>query len=150
MSPRVPSYVVGFLRGLDFDEILLLRKTNPRWQRGRLNGVGGKIEPQEEPIAAMRREWMEETASPSPDWRAFARLRGPHHDVWFFCASVDRLPKLAEVNDAGESFVLANYSSATKRADLIPNLTWLLPLAWDASQPFADVRDQGIMLEALR
>jgi 8-oxo-dGTP pyrophosphatase MutT (NUDIX family) len=30
-------------------EVLLIEKQKPAWQRGKLNGVGGKIEPGENP-----------------------------------------------------------------------------------------------------
>ena len=49
------EYVVGFM----FSEEIL--KNKPDWQAGRLNGVGGKVEPNEYPDQAMVREFEEET-----------------------------------------------------------------------------------------
>jgi 8-oxo-dGTP diphosphatase len=57
----VIEYVVGFL----FDDarrvVVLLEKQKPLWQKGKLNGVGGKIEAGETPYQAMHREFEEET-----------------------------------------------------------------------------------------
>ena len=55
------SYVVGFAFSKDTDHILLVRKLRPKWQKGSLNGIGGKIEDKESPMKAMERECMEET-----------------------------------------------------------------------------------------
>jgi 8-oxo-dGTP pyrophosphatase MutT (NUDIX family) len=55
------EYVVGFCINGDRSEVLLIEKQKPAWQRGKLNGVGGKIEPGESPIDAMIREFREET-----------------------------------------------------------------------------------------
>lgn len=38
------SYVCGFMCSWDLQNFLLIRKTHPEWQKGKLNGIGGKIE----------------------------------------------------------------------------------------------------------
>ena len=52
-------YVVGFLHYKD--EVVLLRKSRPPMLAGKLNGIGGKIEPGEHAVDAMVREFAEET-----------------------------------------------------------------------------------------
>lgn len=37
-------YVIGFIFNEDLSEVLLIRKNRPEWQKGRLNGIGGKVE----------------------------------------------------------------------------------------------------------
>lgn len=55
-----PVYVLGF--AFDDNKVLLIRKTKPKWQAGRLNGVGGKVEAfDKDYLAAMVREFHEET-----------------------------------------------------------------------------------------
>ncbi len=54
-------YVCSFAFSTDRQRVLLIRKNRPAWQAGKLNGVGGKMEPGETPHAAARREFREET-----------------------------------------------------------------------------------------
>lgn len=37
------SYVCGFLMSYDMDKVVLIKKNRPDWQKGKWNGVGGKI-----------------------------------------------------------------------------------------------------------
>lgn len=68
------NYVCGFMCSWDVQNFLLIRKTHPEWQKGKLNGIGGKIEKripgydieygvpiEETPFEAMIREFHEET-----------------------------------------------------------------------------------------
>jgi 8-oxo-dGTP diphosphatase len=52
------TYTLGLIR--QGDQVLLLNRENPVWM-GCWNGIGGKIEPNERPRAAMQREIQEET-----------------------------------------------------------------------------------------
>lgn len=57
---RVQRYVCGF--AMDPDNVLLLTKAKPDWQAGKLNGIGGKVEPTDTGLRyAMEREFLEET-----------------------------------------------------------------------------------------
>lgn len=94
-------YVVGFLFSADGNRVVLVLKSKPAWQRGRLNGVGGKVEPSDASMRdAMIREWREETGDTSEiDWRQFCTLASqivydPKHDqrgweIAFFAAVGD-------------------------------------------------------------
>ncbi len=58
-------YVLGFIPIHDESEptkrkVLLIRKNHPDYQAGKLNGIGGKVEPGEDPLTAMVRECKEE------------------------------------------------------------------------------------------
>jgi 8-oxo-dGTP diphosphatase len=67
--------VVGFLFSENLEEVLLIKKARPDWQRGKLNGVGGKIEKTDaSPAAAMAREFEEETGMivPAIAWEPLA------------------------------------------------------------------------------
>lgn len=63
-------YTCAFAFTPDARHILLLRKHEPIWQRGKLNGIGGKVEPGETILEATRREFCEETKL-SPDEMQF-------------------------------------------------------------------------------
>ena len=47
------KYVAGFMFSSDKSEVLLVEKMSPEWQRGLLNGIGGKIEGGETPLEAI-------------------------------------------------------------------------------------------------
>lgn len=56
------QYVLGFAFSRDKKDIILISKLRPDWQKGKLNGVGGKVEFEDiSPIDAMYREFKEET-----------------------------------------------------------------------------------------
>lgn len=128
------SYVCGFVMN-QIGFVLLLEKNRPTWQAGRLNGVGGKVDRDEEPADAMLREWKEETRLDwSPTWHHFATQRGTDYEVAFYRARVqDPLGHyIGRRNDVGERFELHRLDSllAHEPHRLIPNLRWLLPLAF--------------------
>ena len=81
------EYVVGFCFTEDQHLVNLLRKNRPAWQCGLLNGVGGKIEKGEEPLAAMVREFYEEVDvyTDHDDWDHFCTLQGREFTVYCFC-----------------------------------------------------------------
>lgn len=55
------DYVLGFAFN-ERRQVVLIKKTKPAWQRGRWNGVGGKVEDDDlSPAQAMSREFYEET-----------------------------------------------------------------------------------------
>jgi 8-oxo-dGTP diphosphatase len=54
-------YVVGFAFNLERSSVLLVRKLRPKWQKGCLNGIGGKVEDGETHLEAMNRECLEES-----------------------------------------------------------------------------------------
>ncbi len=63
------GYVLGFFFSEDLKYIVLLKKTHPTVQAGKLNGMGGKIKPGESHKAAMRREFKDETDYDYDDWQ---------------------------------------------------------------------------------
>ena len=73
-------YVLGFLFDDARERVVLLLKTHPEWQKGWYNGLGGKIENGESPIAAMRREAIEE-ANCDVKWEHYHTLSGGNYSV---------------------------------------------------------------------
>jgi 8-oxo-dGTP pyrophosphatase MutT (NUDIX family) len=68
----VCEYTLGFLFSEDKQRIVLIEKQHPEWQKGLLNGVGGKLEPGETALDCMVREFFEETGVYIPNWELFA------------------------------------------------------------------------------
>ena len=129
-------YVTGFLFDTYFDTVALIKKTKPEWQKGRLNGVGGKIEPGETPLDAMRREFFEETGMTVLDWNEFVVLAGNDYKVHFFYANGNPW----EVQTMTEEVVGHYELSSLSDYLTIPNLAWLIPMAavmrYDSAEKF--------------
>lgn len=81
-------YVVGFMFDNSMKSVLLIQKNRPDWQAGKLNGIGGHIEPGEYPIDAMVREFREETdvKTEVSTWAHVLTLRFPYAELEVFSA----------------------------------------------------------------
>ena len=123
-------YVCGFLFSMDRSRVLLIRKNRPAWQAGKLNGVGGKVEPGETLHQAMVREFREEatTCTSESDWTHVLTLTG-HDESWaghFFRASGDVEQPRALTDEPLEIHAVADLP-----LDTIPNLQWMIRLMLD-------------------
>lgn len=120
------AYVAGFLFDQNLTRVALVRKGKPQWQAGRLNGIGGKIEPGETSIEAMRREFAEEAGLDAEIefWHHFATVKGEWGHVDFFRATgpVDQVRTM-------ESEPIEVHDVSSIPGEALPNLSWLIPLA---------------------
>lgn len=150
------EYVAGFLINRETRTIALVRKLRPAWQKGKLNGIGGKIEPNELPLDAMRREFMEETGYDSLLWTNFATLSGggfarldprvPElHEEWkiyfYYQFTESSLPYLVTARTDEEIVIRAiDASTGLHRVEeALPNLSWLIPMALNHERDRAQV-----------
>ena len=120
-------YVVGLLFGLgDAGRVALIEKRRPAWMAGRLNGIGGKIEPGEPADQAMRREFREEAGLDIEDWQPFLTLSDAQlrWSVRFYRAHGD-LALVRALTD--EKIVLAPIDPLP--ANVMPGMRWQIPLA---------------------
>lgn len=125
MAVQRTKWVVGFLFRKN-KEVALISKTHPAWQKGKLNGVGGKVNEGELPLEAMQREFLEEAGAKVSEWREFVLLRLQDGDVHFFSAHGDyAIQSMTEEKVAWHA--LADIGSLP----VISNLAWLIPLALD-------------------
>lgn len=138
---KMKRYVAGFM----FDQenpnrVLLIHKNKPKWQAGKLNAIGGKIEQYDvSPGHAMVREFFEETGLkteapyhigrvPFPNvWDPFVVLTNEEIGcrVHFFRSRgpVDQAKTMEE-----EAVEVVTWPFMV---EVIPNLHWLVPLAAD-------------------
>lgn len=148
MAKFPTKYVAGFLFSADKKNVVLIRKNKPEWQKGKLNAVGGKVEDGEVPLAAMIREFKEETGVEITNWHNFCMLTNPDWEVSFFSAFSDSIPGVKSMTD--EQIVICDVlTTITSDAALfslgsssiIPNLRWLIPMAlFDPHHVFANAQ----------
>lgn len=119
------TYVAGFLFDVDYEHVALIKKEKPDWQKGRLNGIGGKIEPGELSPDAMRREFLEETGMDVEGWKQFIQLSGGGFSVDFYYA----LGNPWNVQTTTDEQVGCYQVSELTQLNTIPNLQWLIPMA---------------------
>ena len=122
-------YVCGFMFNEDRSRVLLIKKMKPAWQRGRINGVGGKIEPGETPEQAMVREFKEEVGIQHEDWERFVTLR--NDDVAYRLDFFRTVGPLGEARKMEEEAPVVLAINELYSSEVIPNLRWLIPLALD-------------------
>lgn len=129
--PYLKIYVVGFL--ISNEDVLLIEKARPDWQRGKLNGIGGHIELGEEPVNAMRREFAEETGlTETFGWTEFCVLGDDvNWRVHFFVACPDYDARMLALRCQSDEPCRWYDCDAYRlsRLPVIPNLKWLIPMA---------------------
>lgn len=134
------KYVVGFIFDEKKENVLLMQKCKPEWQKGLYNGIGGKMEPGERPLKAMARECLEETDLYINDWEQFCTLRFGVPEIGqlhCFTAIAD-ISKAKQMEEEPISIFPVNDLPIT-----IPNLRWLIPLALDKDKVFVEAREYG-------
>jgi 8-oxo-dGTP pyrophosphatase MutT (NUDIX family) len=125
------NYVCGFLFRQDGDEVALIEKrTGPKHLHGYLNGIGGKIEPNERHLHAMQREFREETGALVFDWTRFATLEGTD-DISPFCVRFyfSHAIGTPQIRTMTHETVGWYRTSELNRLRIHPQARWLIPMA---------------------
>lgn len=126
------EYVLGFCFMHYMSEVVLIKKNKPEWQRGLLNGVGGKIEPGETPLQAMNREWREETGGRELAWNHFLTMEFKGASVHVFKRQLTGGIEVSSTTD--EQVGIYNVQEVLRCPIVIPNLRWIIPMALYDSQ----------------
>lgn len=151
MTARSPDYalieyVVGF--ALDrYGRVALICKNRPEWQAGLLNGIGGHVEAGEDPDVAMKREFEEETGARVDGWRKFVVMDFPGARIHFYKARVSEgvMDLLRTTTD--EQVIVLNAPVQVRR--IVPNLSWLLPLAMYTADDYDVIHVRASMADVL-
>ena len=124
------GYTVGFIFNSDLTQVALVTKTHPEWQRGRVNGIGGKIEKGESSTACIAREVQEESGLSTwpDDWKLVIKMKRPAIYVDFYAYLHLGAPN--EVSTKTEE-AINWYSVSRLPKTVLSNLTWMIPLAID-------------------
>lgn len=131
------KYVVGFMFNPDLNRVAVIRKSKPEWQRGKLNGPGGKIEGGESAALAMVREFQEETGyvTTQTEWAHFADMEGGANDDGgsFYVAYFATFGLLEQLKSCeAEPVEILNLAELhVLREDVVENLPWLVSMALD-------------------
>ena len=125
------NYVLGFAFNMDRTRVVMIKKTRPAWQAGKLNGIGGKIDPGEDPIDAMCREFHEETGVPTQpaDWHYFADLKALDANVHCYRLFDDKILAARTVED--QKIVLVETDIDVLRETALASCAWLITIALD-------------------
>jgi 8-oxo-dGTP diphosphatase len=129
--------------------LALIVKNKPDWQKGLLNGIGGKIEDQDivinddyngistptQSLCAMIREFQEETGVEYRDWNLFLNMSGNNTDenktpfsVDFYRCFTDEVYNIRSTTDEEVIIVMVNQLLSLNTID---NLKWIILLALD-------------------
>lgn len=143
----VIEYVVGF--ALDnYGRVALIRKNRPEWQAGLLNGIGGHVEPGEDPDAAMVREFEEETGSLVGGWELFLVMDFPGARIHFYRTMIGTAV-MDGLRTATDETVCKLDARDLGQVGVIPNLRWLVPLAAYTADTYEPIRVRAAMAEML-
>lgn len=126
------EYVLGFLFLDNGARVLLIRKMRPEHQKGRVNGIGGKVEPGETYSQAMAREFKEEAGVKGLAWEPFAHMTGvepPSRGGQEWCCMCFRAfaGDILWTSQTDEQ-VFVSYVKKLP-ANVMPHLHWLIPMA---------------------
>lgn len=120
------KFTVGFLFTPDLEKVLLIHKIAPEWQKGKLNGLGGKIDKGEGGMTCFLREIEEESGIvlDKKKVRLMGSLKGVDWQVYVF-----------GVIFHGKIFEAVTYEKEKIEwfdvnqlpAKCLPNLQWMIP-----------------------
>lgn len=116
-------YVLGFLFDND-NHVWLINKTKPDWQKGKLNGIGGKVEGKEDLLDAMTREFKEETGITITDWTKFCVI-SDEEEYQIICYSAYSGQTPQTTTDE----VVGKYSVKDLPDNVLFNAYWLISMA---------------------
>lgn len=125
------THTLGFIFNQKKDKVLLILKERPRWQKGKLNGIGGKHEKGESSEECISRETKEETnlTIAPQNWQKYAEISmNTSIDVDVFTTIFSGPESKARSN---ESLQVDWYPVDALPSNVMSNLRWLIPVAVD-------------------
>ncbi len=123
-------YTVGFIFDATITHILLMHKNRPDWQKGKMNGIGGRIEEVEESVACMVREAHEEVGlvTTTDQWVFLGTIHESESVVDFYAMIHVGAP---EAISACTDEQVAWCDVAGLPQNALPNIPWLVAYARD-------------------
>ncbi|HEV2179460.1 MAG TPA: NUDIX domain-containing protein [Gemmatimonadaceae bacterium] len=121
------QYVLALLFTADRRHVVLMEKTRPAWQQGRVNALGGKLRAGERAEDAARREVREEAGVDVATWEAVLVWRDAQYIMHVVRACDDAALRAHTAEDQRVFRAPVNELPP----NVIDNLRWLVPLALD-------------------
>jgi 8-oxo-dGTP diphosphatase len=124
------GYTLGFIFDTELKNVLLIRKERPDWQKGRRNGIGGHIEPNEQSKSCIVREVKEECDLETTEdvWIPIGSMKGASWIVDVYTCVYEGDP--SDAKTAGDEEV-SWHSVSDLPMDALSNVSWLVQLALD-------------------
>lgn len=127
------KFSLGFIFDKTLEKVLLIHKNRPVWQAGKINGIGGKIESNEDCLECIVRETEEESGlKTAPQaWHQVATMQGADWEIAVFYCIYNGAKDDAVMNEDQpvEWFAVNNLPE-----NVLYNLRWLIPLCIDAEK----------------
>ena len=121
------QYVLALLFTADRRHVVLMEKTRPAWQQGRVNALGGKVHAGERAEDAARREVREEAGVDVATWGRVLVWRDAQYTMHVVRAYDDAALRAHTAEDQRVFRAPVNELPP----NVIDNLRWLVPLALD-------------------
>ena len=139
------EYSCGFLFDKDRDCVLLVNQSRPEWQRGCLNGIGGKVEDRETPLESMIRTFKKTTGLDVKRWSSFCTMRESDWAVHFFFSigEVDLSVMKSTFGASDEAVMIVSTDKVNMHA-CVRGVDWLIPMA--LTMPFEGVQNYEVLL----
>lgn len=128
-------YVLGFAFD-DLHRVALIKKLRPQWQAGRFNGIGGKVEGDEDPIVAMSREFRGETGVlvPVTEWTFRGMMQGLDWEVLIYMTRSQLVRNVRTETDE-HVYLMPVWSLRSVQDELIENVSALIALCLIPATP---------------
>ena len=124
---RINRYVLGFAFTEEATSVLLVRKNRPDWQKGKLNGIGGKIKIRETPIAAINREAFE-GAGIKVSWQHKGVIKGTNNaGSEFECHVFYAYEDFEWQQKKDEELIMADALYYWQKGEILQSLNYLIP-----------------------
>jgi len=125
---KTKQYTVGFIFNSSLNKVLLVHKTKPVWQDGRINGIGGKFEEDEDMFECIVRETQEESTlvTKQSDWKFVGILLWPGKEIHVLTCIYNDPTTDAQQNDYEQ---IEWFPTNALPDNILENLNWLVPMS---------------------
>jgi 8-oxo-dGTP diphosphatase len=130
--PSKPAFVLALLYSVDRRHVVLMRRMRPAWQAGRVNALGGRLQPGESAAAVARREVREECGVDVAEWREVLVWDDAEYVMHVMRGVSEQALEARTIED--QEVFLADVRALPH--NVIDNLRWLVPFALDADVAF--------------